>query len=187
MPIPNESSLPEGLIEFLAQSKNHRSYRWTMSEKSASKFKPYFDLFIQTGKQYEIIADKVGLSIRSLHIRINDALKWYSTNGTDTDKAKYLDMRNRIKFQQTDKGVAIRLASEPKLGINQSFQPLLEAMKWLETFKEWINSPSDKVFDSKKDCAGLVITDGVKNTVTQLCTELGLELYIDNESFRVAK
>jgi hypothetical protein len=76
-----------------------RKARSTLTEQSASDFKPYFDMAIETGQDVLIkFITFFKYTPLTLRRKVNDALRYYCTSSSisNEDKLKYLNLRRQI-------------------------------------------------------------------------------------------
>lgn len=182
-------SLPFNAItpDDLPFKKQQPKIRWTYSQINADEIRPIFDEMIRSNKNMEIMVVKTGYKIDVLQTKCSDALKWLKENGSEEDKQKYSKLRSSIKIGKSDDNTRIVMYFRGNLiaAIGQ----ILQGKNPIEVVKDWVsNAQANDIFDSRQRISDNVkLSEAQREQLTTLCAELGLELEITDNDFRVMK
>ena len=170
-------------------SANSTVYRPYHNERCAMLVKPLIDRVLEEETSCFVVAERLGYSAGNLHTRLNSGMKWLIENGPDRER--YKQARMFMSFTRRTDGVTINYS---KIG---NAAKVLDALikqapandNWMNTFMSWTERAKElDIFDSYEMFNGaIVLTEDDRNSLVRTCAQLGMELELKNDRFRVMR
>lgn len=169
--------------------------RASFSKSAAVRYLPFYELCLEklkAGRHKESVfveADSFGVTVRTLHNRFRDALKFLVVNNLDEHKdrrAEFEYLSAIIRVQDEPTGIRIIFKAGPPPGIvaQHSSEGAVNPVDWKTELETYLQDPTKK---EPKVITNCMFSAENLAWVRKVCEALGAAFFVEGSTITVAK